>query len=310
MNAASEEIHPSFVKLANFFNSPSLIKNIMPLGEEFIFIVLIIGVLIGSISSIVGLGGGILFIPTAIFILGFSPKEAVVISLFSMTGLNISASIRYMKMKKVNYRLAMLYNVWDLPGVFVGAWITTLITGNILTGICGSIIILLSIILFRKNDNQNLEKSSNLNLENEKNGTKKKGLKQKLKLGVDNPVIASFSSFSGGIIAGLGGVGGGTADTTSMILLGLDPKEAAATSEFAMVFTSVFGVIVHIFFGTYTSPWLWPIILTLGGIIGAQIGVYLSTRIKSSVIRKMLACLAFYTGVLLIFFMFTLGWTE
>jgi uncharacterized membrane protein YfcA len=279
----------------------------LPLGEEFIALALIFGMLIGTISSIVGIGGGILFIPTSIFVFGFPLKEAVVISLFSMTGLNISATIRYLKMKLINYRLAWLYNVWDLPGVVVGAWVTSLITQNILSGICGALIITLSIILFRKNNQHNREEGSSI-LDHEENNNTKNNLNQKLNLGVNNPIIASFSSFSGGFISGLGGVGGGTADTTTMILLGLDPKEAAATSQFAMVFTSVAGVIIHILIGTYNGSFLWPVMMTLGGIIGAQIGTYLTSKIESKFVRKALAVFAFYTGVLLILLMFNIGW--
>jgi uncharacterized membrane protein YfcA len=280
----------------------------LPLGEELIVLGLIFGILIGAISSIVGIGGGILFIPTSIFIFGFPLKDAVVISLFSMTGLNISATIRYMRMKKINYRLATLYNIWDLPGVVVGAWVTSIITQNILSGICGAIIIILGVILFRRNNNNNNEKESNPIVKREKNNSNISKLNHKLNLGVENPVIASISSFSGGFISGLGGVGGGTADTTTMILLGLDPKEAAATSQFAMVFTSVFGVIVHVLFGTYTGPILWPLIMTLGGIVGAQVGTYLSNKIHSKIIRKLLALFAFYTGILLILLMFNISW--
>jgi uncharacterized membrane protein YfcA len=276
----------------------------LPLGEEFVILALIFGIFIGSISAIVGIGGGILFIPTSIFIFGFHLKEAIVISLFSMTGLNISASIRYMRMKLVNYRLSIVYNIWDLPGVIVGAWVTTIITQNVLSGICGALIILLSILLFRRNNKDN--KTQNPGNELKDNMDIKS--KQKKFLGIDNPVAASLSSFSGGFIAGLGGVGGGTSDTTTMILLGIEPKEAAATSQFAMVFTSVSGVIIHIFFGTYSGSFLWPIIMTLGGVIGAQIGTYLCMKIESSVIRKLLAVFAFYTGLLLILLMFDIGW--
>ena len=225
-----------------------------------------------------------------------------------MTGLNISASIRFMKMKLINYRLATLYNIFDLPGVIVGAWVTSIITQNILSGICGALIMILSIILFRKNHIHKLEEESTPILKNEKSNITKSKSNQKLNLGVNNPIIASISSFSGGFISGLGGVGGGTADTTTMILLGLDPKKAAATSQFAMVFTSVFGVIVHILFGTYVGSFLWPAIMTLGGIFGAQVGISLSSKIESKTIRKLLAVLAFYTGVLLILLMFNIGW--
>lgn len=280
----------------------------MPLGEEFVILALILGVGIGIISSIVGIGGGILFIPASIFIFGFTQKQAIVISLFSMTGLNISASIRYIKMKLVNYRLAILYNLWDFPGVFVGAWITTLITGNILSGICGAIIVGLGILLLRRRNNHGYKKSDTTTLEIENKSQSTLETKKSKKFGVNNPVIASFSSFAGGFISGLGGVGGGTADTTTMVLLGVNPKIAAATSEFAMVFTSVIGVIAHTLFGTYSGSFLWPLIMTLGAIIGAQIGPYLSNKVKSKIIRKILAVFAFYTGILLILLMFNIGW--
>jgi uncharacterized membrane protein YfcA len=227
-----------------------------------------------------------------------------------MTGLNISASIRYMKMKLINYRLSIIYNVWDLPGVIVGAWITTLIAQSILSGICGALIISLSIILFRKNHKDNLEMTNIPNSKNEGKNDSNDKLKQKKFLGVNNPVIASFSSFSGGFISGLGGLGGGTADTTTMILLGINPKEAAATSQFAMVFTSVSGVIIHLLLGSYNGSFLWPVIMTLGGIIGAQVGTYLSMKIESNIIRKMLAVFAFYTGILLFLLMFDIGWNH
>jgi uncharacterized membrane protein YfcA len=167
---------------------------------------------------------------------------------------------------------------------------------------------ILSIILFRKNHNHKLENGCDPILNNEENNITNSKLNDKLNLGVNNPVIASFSSFAGGFVSGLGGVGGGTADTTTMILLGLDPKKAAATSQFAMVFTSVFGVIVHILFRTYTGIFIWPAIMTLGAIIGAQVGVSLCSKIHSNIIRKLLAVLAFYTGILLILLMFNIGW--
>ncbi len=276
----------------------------MPLGEEFVFLALILGVLIGTICSIVGLGGGILIIPISIFILGFDTKSAIVISLFSMTGLTISSSISYMKKKMVNYRIAILYNIWDIPGVLFGGIITIFVAGNILAGICGSIIILLAILLFRK-DTSNFIKATdenNKNLDNHKKTTKSK-------LEINNIYLASFSSFSGGLITGLVGLGGGTADTTSMILLGMDPKKAAATSEFALVSTAFFGVLIHLLIGTYTGPLSWPIFMSIGTIIGAQIGSYLSKMIDSTIIRKILACLATCSGLLLILVMFGIGWT-
>lgn len=285
----------------------------MPLSEEFVLIGLLLGLGIGTVCSIVGLGGGILIIPTSIFILGFDPKSAIVVSLFAMTGLTISASISYMYKKMVNYRLAMLYNIWDIPGVIVGGMVTIVVAGNILAGICGFIIVLMAVLIFRKKTDPHLgnEKVKIIDVDSHKNEESeeiKEEKKPKSKLEVNNPYIASISSFSGGLITGLAGLGGGTADTTSMILLGMEPKKAAATSEFAMASTSFFGVFTHLLIGTYTGSLMWPIFITIGTVIGAQIGAYLSIKMDNTIIRKLLACLAFYTGILLILLMFGIGW--
>lgn len=281
----------------------------MDISLEVIIIALIIGISVGIIASIVGLGGGILIIPLAIFLLGFDPKEAIFISLFYMTFLTISASIRYIKMKQVNYRLAALYNIFDVPGVIIGGLLTLVIAGNILAGICGSVILVLAILLFRKEaivETPLHDEDLKHDKEHSMNG---KEPEVEHKYGVSNPYIASISSFTGGLVTGLVGVGGGTTDTTSMILLGLDPKKAAATSEFAMALTAITGLIVHIFIGTYTGSLVWPIMIAIGGFIGSQIGTTLSPRVDSKKIRKALACIAFYTGILMILLMFGIGWT-
>jgi len=76
-----------------------------------------------------------------------------------------------------------------------------------------------------------------------------------------------------------------------------------------MASTSFFGVFTHLVIGTYTGSLMWPIFICIGTVIGAQIGAYLSTKMDNTVIRKVLACLAFYTGVLLILLMFGIGWS-
>lgn len=289
----------------------------MPLGDEFAFLAIFFGLGIGTIASMVGLGGGILIIPTCIFIFGFSIKDSIVISLFFMTGTVISASIRYMKLKLINYRLALLYSIWDVPGVIIGGLITLVVTNNILAGLCGSIIMGLSILLFRRKEikviTQYISKNNesiNALPKNSNDTLKSTTTIKRKKIRVESFVFASFSSFSGGLISGLVGLGGGTVDTTSMILLDLEPKEAAATGEFGNIVSPLSGLIVHLVLGSYTSSWLWPILMTLGGIVGAQIGVYLTSRVKGNIIQKILACLAFYTGILMIFLMFGIGWIQ
>lgn len=267
-------------------------------GYFFLLVLILLGLSIGCICSIVGLGGGVLVIPASILILNLSAKEAVFTSLLTMSGITISATLRYIYQRKVNYRIGTLYNILDVPGVIVGAFLTTMITNNLVLGICGGIIILISLLLFRDKEKQlvNIGKKDKI-----------KDPERVSKLEINNPLAACLSSFSGGVLTGVAGLGGGTTDTTSMILLGMDSKRAAATSEFSMAMTSVFGLFSHLALGTFQSSWMIPIMLTIGGVLGAQMGTSISKRADGRKVKKGVACLTFYTGSLLIFMMFEIA---
>jgi len=264
----------------------------------FLIGILTLGLIIGCICSMVGLGGGVLIIPISIFILNLSAKDAIIISLMAMTGITISATIRYIAQRKVNYRLGILYNILDVPGVIVGALLTTMIAENFVLGICGILIIFISVILFRDKEKQHSVPSKS-----EEEECKSERFNKGSKWGISNPTAACVSSFSGGVLTGIAGLGGGTTDTTSMIMLGMNPKNAAATSEFSMAMTSVFGLLTHMALGTFQSSWMIPITITIGGVFGAQLGTGLSKKANGQILKKGIACSTFYTGIVLVIMM-------
>lgn len=71
-----------------------------------------------------------------ILVFNLLPQNAIVISLVAMCGTTISASLGYIKQKRVDYKLALLYDILDIPGVIVGAYLTTILPKNLLIGIC------------------------------------------------------------------------------------------------------------------------------------------------------------------------------
>ena len=108
-----------------------------------------------------------------------------------------------------------------------------------------------------------------------------------------------LSSFMGGIVTGLAGLGGGITDVTSMILLGVPTHIAVATSEFAMALTNGVGVITHGLLNNLLLDYAIPI--TIGTIIGAQVGCHLTKRVNAKSIRTILFAIAIIAGVRLIF---------
>ena len=264
-------------------------------------ILILIGIAIASVVSMVGLGGGIFFLPLLILVFHVEPQYAVGTSIFTMILTNFSATIGFWKRKKVDWKLALIYDVFDIPGIILGAWITTQITGRILAIICGIALLLLGISVVHKSRQKQEQ-------------TKPIGQTDKPSDPVNQkPIVIDYSqtwkgknlkwviisSFLSGLITGLVGIGGGTVDTTSMILLGVPAPMAAGSTQLAMLLTNIFGGATHAYYGNVL--WVYAIPMGIGALIGAQIGSHYATKIRPEILRLLLGMIAIFTGIRLIF---------
>jgi uncharacterized membrane protein YfcA len=85
-----------------------------------------LGMLIASVSSTVGIGGGILWMPFLMIGLGLSPDVSVVTSLLIQTAGMGSGVVAYWRKDRIDRRLVILLLVLALPGIALGAWMTRL----------------------------------------------------------------------------------------------------------------------------------------------------------------------------------------
>ena len=107
-----------------------------------------------------------------------------------------------------------------------------------------------------------------------------------------------ISSLLSGLVTGLVGLGGGITDTTTMMLLGIPSHIAVASSEFAMALTNGAGVLAHGFLHNINLGYAIPI--TIGTIIGAQIGVLLAKRTKQRTLKMLLSVVSLLFSIRLI----------
>ncbi len=292
----------------------------MPVEIDITIMILlgIVGLGVASITSMVGLGGGIIYVPVLLLIFQFPAIHAIPISLLAMTGNTISCSISYIRQRRINYKLVFLYDVLDPVGIYVGALLVTILTESVLVGIVSLIILFLGITLIRKARSSPSKKVESLDgtcspgTGEQGNGSQRdKELIERppplqfnpKDVKIRNVPAALMSSFSSGFVSGLAGLGGGVTDTTSMILLGVPPHIAAPTSELAMAFTNIIAVITYVLFGEML--WSASIPLTIGAIIGGQIGAHYSKRIKSHILIYILVGFAWFAAIRLIISIFT-----
>jgi uncharacterized membrane protein YfcA len=267
-------------------------------------LVFVFGFVVGVPSAMVGLGGGIIIVPALIVLFQIPAQNAIAISLVAITGTTVSATIGYIRTKQVDYRLGLLYDILDVPGIVLGAYLTTFLPGNILAGICGVFILFITIFLLRTKRKTEAPISipgESSTREWNRTVTDHKG--RAVTYALRNPLLALASSFVGGLVTGLAGLGGGITDVSSMILLGIPTHIAVASAEFAMAITNGVGVITHGLLNNLLLEYAIPI--TIGTIIGAQIGVVLGRRVKGKTIRNLLALLAIISALRLIYFSFT-----
>ncbi|MEM3796854.1 MAG: sulfite exporter TauE/SafE family protein [Candidatus Bathyarchaeia archaeon] len=237
------------------------------------------GLLVATICSLVGLGGGILIVPILVLGFGLKTQHAIGVSLLMMTFTTISAAIAYARQRKINYKVGVLLDVFDVPGAVLGAFITTLLSSNILASLFGCLLMIISIRI--------------LKTKNEKGGEIECG---DFILSRRTICLCLLASFVSGFVAGLFGAGGGTVDMIVMVLvLGMSPYIAAGTSEFGMALTNTAALIPHIFLGNVALQWAAPV--TIGAVIGAQLGPAISRRIKVTTLRRILGLVLFVVGI-------------
>lgn len=232
-----------------------------------------IGFLIATISSMVGLGGGVFIVPLLVLAFGLPAQNAVGISLITMTFATISATIAYSRQRKINYRVGILLDVFDVPGVVLGAYLTTLLAPGWLAGLFGILLFIISIYMIRKREvHRGIQPNP------------RRGL---LGLSARIIFICLAASFASGIVAGMLGAGGGTVDESVMILaLSMPVHMAAGTALFGMALTNTAAAISHGTLGHILPGYAIPLII--GAVFGAQLGPRLSKRVKGRTLKKIL----------------------
>ena len=106
----------------------------------------------------------------------------------------------------------------------------------------------------------------------------------------------------GGFVGGLLGVGGGNIIVPALVALGIDPKKAAATTSFVVIFASLAGFLGHVSMAGMNSALLiWTVV---GSALGAVLGSWLMTdKLKGRQVKLII-------GLVLIGIAVNMAWKQ
>ncbi len=220
-----------------------------------------LGFVAGVIGSIIGLGGGIIVVPVLTF-LGVPPTLSSSSSLFAAFSNSVASTASYAKQKRIDYKIGLRLGLMSIPGTILGAIVSAQVTSEIFKVLFAIVLIVSCYYLFIKR-----------NLDSRQSNLSPKML-----------VISSVTSFFAGILSSFFGIGGGIVFVPLMIIgLGLLVKNATATSQLILMFSSASGLITHTLLGH--ADFEYALLLSIGAFAGGILGARLSLEIKENRLR-------------------------
>ncbi|WP_119070245.1 sulfite exporter TauE/SafE family protein [Rubrobacter indicoceani] len=231
-----------------------------------LLVLLVFGVVGGMLSGLVGVGGGIVFVPALVYAAGWNITEAVAASLIIIVFSSLSGTIRNQSSRDpANWRWTLLFSLAVAPSSLIGVAISRVSPETVVEAVFGLLLLALAY-------------------------PTAKG-RPEMDEGVQK--IPTWTVFAAGIfigaLSGLVGVGGGVVMVPLMVLgLGLTAKRAVSTSLAVVMFTGLVGGLGYILTGFDRISEVPP--LVVGSIVGAWLGVKVRDPLPDRVVRVGFAC--------------------
>ena len=274
----------------------------LPIAEVSVdaFLLLGIGAIVGVLSGMFGVGGGFILTPLLFFI-GIPPAVAVASAANQIAGSSFSALLAHLRRKTVDFRMGTVLLLGGLLGSLVGVQIFTALEAAgqfdlvisilyvVLLGTIGGLMFAESLRALRR------AKDPNAMLAPRRRHTWAHGLPLKMRFRTSQLYVSAIPPFVigalVGVLAAIMGVGGGFIMVPAMIyIIGMPTKVVVGTSVFQFLFVTSFTTVMHaVQSGTVDA--LLAVILLVGGVIGAQVGVSLASRLRAEQLRILLALL-------------------
>ncbi|MGC4378747.1 sulfite exporter TauE/SafE family protein [Fictibacillus sp. Mic-4] len=262
-------------------------------------ILIITGFLAGTFGSIIGLGGGIIVVPSLLYggehglFPNITPQHAVGTSIIILIVTGLSSTLSYIKKGKVDYKSGLIFFIGSGPGSIIGAALNEGVSQGTFYCLFGGFMIFVSFLLMIRDKLKPIpaKKGFKRTVMNDEGETVTYSYQ---------PVLAVIISFVVGMISGLFGIGGGSLMMPAMILLfGFPVSIAVATSMFMIFLSSVVGSSTHLYYGNII--WLYALALVPGAWFGAKFGTYIHSKMKDKTVVLSLLLVLMGFGVRFIY---------
>jgi uncharacterized membrane protein YfcA len=218
-------------------------------GNDLIYF--IISLVASSIGSLLGIGGGIIIVPTLLSI-GITKELAAVSSSLTVFVMAVFSSCTYMKRKQGNFKIAFMVALGSIPGSYLGVYLNRIVFPELFNILFGCLILLLLVLMLIKNKLPRME------------------------LGKVSKVL--FGLFIG-VLSGFFGIGGGPITIPILLVFfALQQRVASATSSYITLITAFTSVISNAVSGNNDVSL--ALYMIPGAVIGAQVGTFFNKKVS------------------------------
>lgn len=196
-----------------------------------------------------------------------------------------SGTVTYMRMGLIDYRSGILFTLASLPAAVVGVMLVHRIPRQLFDPLFGALLLSVGSLLVRRplGTPGTHDKAPSAPVANP----------QTLLGSVGTSYIATVSS--------LMGIGGGIIHVPFLIrVLRMPPHNATATSHFVLTFVALAATVTHVAMGEFNRGLTQTMYLAVGVMMGAPLGASVSTRLRGSLIVRLLALALCLVGLRLL----------
>jgi uncharacterized membrane protein YfcA len=258
-----------------------------------------IGFVVGTYGTLIGAGGGFVLMPVLLLLYPKEPANLLASISLAVVFLNASSgSAAYAVQRRIDYRAGLLFAAATIPSAVVGALVTSLIPRRVFDLLFGAVMIAGAAFLALVPPGGSGRGGVRLGPEVTHVLTDRAGATRRVTF---SPLVGVSLSVLVGFVSSFLGIGGGIIHVPGLVhLLGFPVHLATATSHFILSFMTHAGTAVHLAGGVFRHGLHRTLALGAGVVAGAQLGAWLSSRIRGAWILRALALALAGAGVRII----------
>jgi uncharacterized protein len=256
----------------------------MTFDVETAIMLTLLGVGVGAFGTLVGAGGGFILTPVLLLLYPHdSARTLTAISLAVVFFNAASGSLAYARQRRIDYRSGLAFGLATMPGAIGGALVAGVTPRRVFDLVMAIVLTVLAAWLVVGGGGPAGEGPSGaLRRIVDRSGQIHVYRVPLGRGGLYSLAVGFFSSFLG--------IGGGVIHVPVLVrALGFPTHVATATSHFVLAQMAGAGTLTHVVAGSFAHGLRRTIALSIGVVLGAQVGAQTSLRLRAAAIEWLLA---------------------